>query len=312
MAFTLNNIASDKQNPSAKRGDAIRAQLSKIKIVNGFNERDFKREDVRLHIASIVASLIAGEPIPSLVVWTNPETGDIELVDGECRYWAYTDFAETYPDRFDGYVSVVPFQGTPAQRKAMVAKSNSQLPLDPIQRGRVYLSLRDDHGMTRQEIALDMNKSLAHIDQHILLASGSEEVHQAVERKEISATEATKLIRDHGADAPAELERRKEAAKELGKDKVTAKVAAPKKAAPSRPKVDMVVSNAVVLVNGLDPAIIEACEQPHTASVTVNAYALADLIMAVREMQQPGKALDADKQEELFLDDVDAVDGAES
>lgn len=300
MAFTLHNIATDKENTTAKRADSIKAQLSKIKIVNGFNERDFQREDVRLHIASIVSSLIAGEPIPALVVWTNPETGDIELVDGECRYWAYTDFAAEYPDKFDGYVSVVPYQGTPAQRKAMVAKSNSQLPLDPVQRGRVYLSLRDEHGMSRQEIASEMGKSLAHVDQHLLLASGGEEVHAAVGAGVISATEAVKLIRDHGVDAPAELERRKEAAKEIGKDKVTAKVAAPK--APSRPKVDMVVSNAVVLVNCLDPAIIEACEQPHTASVTVNAHDLADLIMAVREMQQAGKALDADRQVELPIE----------
>lgn len=298
MAFTLHNIASNKENSTAKRADSIKVRHSKIKIVNGFNERDFKREDVRLHIASIVSSLIAGEPIPALVVWTNPDTGDIELVDGECRYWAYNDFAKEYPDRFDGYVSAVPYQGTPAQRKAMVAKSNSQLPLDAVQRGRVYLSLRDEHGMSRQEIAVEMNKSLAHVDQHLLLASGGEEVHAAVAANVISATEAVKLVRDHGADAPAELERRKEAAKEIGKGKVTAKVAAPK--APSRPRVDLVVSNAVVLVNGLDQAIVEACEQPHTASVSINAHALADLIMAVREMQQAGKALDADKQMDLI------------
>lgn len=298
MAFTLHSIAANKENSTAKRADSIKALLSKIKIVNGFNERDFQREDVRLHIASIVSSLIAGEPIPALVVWTNPETGDIELVDGECRYWAYTDFATEYPNKFDGYVSVVPYQGTPAQRKAMVAKSNSQLPLDPVQRGRVYLSLRDEHGMSRQEIAVEMNKSLAHVDQMILLASGGEEVHQAVERKEISATEATKLIRDHGVDAPAELERRKEAAAEIGKGKVTAKVAAPK--APSRPKVDMVVSNAVVLVNGLSPDVLAACEGAAMQFVFVNSHALADLIMAVREMQQGSKALDADKQMDLI------------
>lgn len=300
MAFTLNNIASDKENSAAKRGDAIRALLSKIKIVNGFNERDFKREDVRLHIASIVSSLIANEPIPALVVWTNPETGDIELVDGECRYWAYTDFAGSYPDRFDGYVSVVPFQGTPAQRKALVAKSNSQLPLDPVQRGRVYLALRDEHGMTRQEIALDMNKSLAHVDQHLLLASGSKEVHAAVDAGVISATEAVKLVRDHGTDAPAELERLKEVARELGKDKVTAKVATPKKVAPSRPKVDMVVSNAVVLVNGLNGAALMACEQAEDSLVPVSSHALADLIQAVNDMRESGKALDADKQMELI------------
>lgn len=300
MAFTLHNIATDKENTTAKRADSIKAQLSKIKIVNGFNERDFQREDVRLHIASIVSSLIAGEPIPALVVWTNPETGDIELVDGECRYWAYTDFAAEYPNKFDGYVSVVPYQGTPAQRKAMVAKSNSQLPLDPVQRGRVYLSLRDEHGMSRQDIAAEMGKSLAHVDQMILLASGSDEVHQAVERKEISATEATKLIRDHGVDAPVELERRKEAAKEIGKGKVTAKVAVPK--APSRPKVDMVVSNAVVLVNGLTMEQIAICENADSTGILVNSHAVADLIMSVREMQQGSKALDSDRQVELPIE----------
>lgn len=298
MAFTLHNIATDKENTTAKRADSIKAQLSKIKIVNGFNERDFQREDVRLHIASIVSSLIAGEPIPALVVWTNPETGDIELVDGECRYWAYTDFAVEYPDKFDGYVSVVPYQGTPAQRKAMVAKSNSQLPLDPVQRGRVYLSLRDEHGMSRQEIASEMGKSLAHVDQHLLLASGGEEVHAAVGAGVISATEAVKLVRDHGADAPAELERRKEAAKEIGKGKVTAKVAAPK--APSRPKVDMVVSNAVVLVSRLSAETLRDIDRPDDTEVRVSSHALGDLLQAVREMQQAGKALDADKQMELI------------
>jgi len=303
MAFTLNNIASDKENTAAKRGDSIRALHSKIKIVNGFNERDFQREDVRLHIASIVAALIAGEPIPALVVWTNPETGDIELVDGECRYWAYSDFAGAYPDRFDGYVSVVPFQGTPAQRKAMVAKSNSQLPLDPVQRGRVYVSLRDEHGMTRQDIAAEMGKSLAHVDQMILLASAKPEVLAAVDSGSISATEAVKLTREHGDDAPAELERRQEAAKDLGKGKVTAKVAAPKKAAaPSRPKIDMIVSAAVVLINRLAADVLRDIDRPEDTEVRVSSHALADLLQAVNDMRESGKAPDADRQVELLIE----------
>lgn len=299
MAFTLNNIASDKENTAAKRGDSIRALHSKIKIVNGFNERDFQREDVRLHIASIVSALIANEPIPALVVWTNPETGDIELVDGECRYWAYSDFAGSYPDRFDGYVSVVPFQGTPAQRKAMVAKSNSQLPLDPVQRGRVYVSLRDEHGMTRQDIAAEMGKSLAHVDQMILLASAKPEVLAAVDSGSISATEAVKLTREHGDDAVEELERRQEAAKDLGKDKVTAKVAAPKKVAQRRPKIDMVVSAAVVLVNRLAADVLAELDNSQEFDAGVPSHALADLLHAVNDMRESGKALDADQQTEL-------------
>lgn len=303
MAFTLNNIAFDKNNDSAKRGDSIRVLHSKIKIVSGLNERDFQREDVRLHIASIVAALIAGEPIPNLVVWTNPDTGDIELVDGECRYWAYEEFGSCYPDRFDGYVGVVAYQGTPAQRKAMVAKSNSQLPLDPAQRGRVYLSLRDEHGMTRQEIAAEMGKSLAHVDQMILLASkATPEVLAAVESGGISATEAVKLTRDHGDDAGAELERRQKVASEIGKSKVTASAAAPKKpSAPARPKIDMVVSNAVVLIKSLSESVLSICEQPSDSFVPVSSHALADLIQAVRDMQTPTVALDAENQQEMPL-----------
>lgn len=301
MAYTLNNIASDKENQAVKRGDSIRVLHSKIKIVNGFNERDFQREDVRLHVASIVAALIAGDPIPNLVVWTNPDTGDIELVDGECRYWAYEEFNSCYPERFDGYVGVVAYQGTPAQRKAMVAKSNSQLPLEPVQRGRVYLSLRDEHGMTRQDIAAEMGKSLAHVDQMILLASkAAPEVIAAVESGSISATEAVKLTRDHGDDAGAELERRQKVASEIGKAKVTASAAAPKKpSAPTRPKVDMVVSNAVVLVKSLDEIDLARCEDPTDTKIEVSSHALADLIQAVRDMQSPTVALDADNQQEM-------------
>lgn len=296
--FTLNGIASDKQNASAKRGDAVRVNINAIKVVDGFNVR-IDDDELREHVASIAGALSANLPIPPIEVWVNPETGDIELVDGHCRFHACQQYAEITPE-FDGYISAVKFDGTPGQRRMRIASSNKQLKLKPVELGRLYIDARDIDGLSRQEIAAEAGMSLAHVDQMILLASGSDEVHQAVERKEISATEATKLIRDHGADAPAELERRKEAAAEIGKGKVTAKVAAPKKAA-SRPKVDMVVSAAVVLVKQLSQATIELCDDPEPTFVNVSSHALADLIMAVRDMQQAGKALDADKQEELPL-----------
>lgn len=298
MAFTLNNIASDKSNAAAKRGDAIRVNINAIKVIDGFNVR-IDDDELREHVASIAGALTANLPIPPIEVWVNPETGDIELVDGHCRFHAYQQYAEMTSD-FDGYISAVKFDGTPGQRRMRIASSNKQLKLKPVELGRLYIDARDIDGLSRQEIAAEAGMSLAHVDQMILLASAKPEVLAAVDSGVISSTEAVKLTRDHGDDAPAELERRQEAAKELGKGKVTAKVAAPK--APSRPRVDLVVSNAVVLVNGLDQAIIDACECPHTASVTVNAHALADLIMAVRDMQQAGKALDADRQVELPIE----------
>lgn len=297
MAFTLNNIASDKNNEAAKRGDAIRVKLSAIKIVDGFNVRD-DDDELREHIAGITASLVAGLPVPPIEVRVNPETGDIEAVDGHCRYFGYVDYEKIATD-FDGYVSAIKFDGTPFQRKMRIASSNKQLKLKPVELGRLYLHARDVLGATRQEIAAEAGMSLAHVDQMILLASAKPEVLAAVDSGSISATEAVKLTREHGDGAVEELGRRQEAAKDLGKGKVTAKVAAPKKTAPSRPKVDMVVSNAVVLVNGLTPMQLELCESPEPIMVHVNSHALADLIMAVREMQQAVKPLDADQQTEL-------------
>lgn len=296
MAFTLNNIASDKNNEAAKRGDAIRVNINAIKVIDGFNVR-IDDDELREHVASIAGALTANLPIPPIEVWVNPETGDIELVDGHCRFHAYKQYAEMTAD-FDGYISAVKFDGTPGQRRMRIASSNKQLKLKPVELGRLYIDARDIDGLSRQEIAAEAGMSLAHVDQMVLLASAKPEVLAAVDSGSISATEAVKLTREHGDGAVEELGRRQEVAKAIGKDKVTAKAVAPK--APSRPKVDMVVSNAVVLVNKLNGAVLMACEQPEDTLVSISSHALADLIMAVREMQQGIKALDADKQLELI------------
>jgi len=92
-------------------------------------------------------------------------------------------------------------------------------------------------------------------------------------------------------------------------DKVTAKVAPVKKAsAPSRPKVDFVVSCASVLVTHCERnadllASIEAISADPAGRgqcVQVDAELLNDLISAVREMRQANKPLDADKQMDLI------------
>lgn len=286
MAHTLRSLSADK---IVKKVDGFRARLDQIKIVDGFNERH-QDDEVREHIAGIAGAIAAGLPIPPIEVWVDPETGALELVDGHCRHAGYCLYAEANPE-FDGWVSVSKFEGTAAQRKARIVTSNTQLKLKPVELGRVYLSLRDDHQMSRQQIAQEVGKSLAHVDQMILLASAKPEVIAAVESGTISATEAVKLARDHGDQAPAELERLVEAAKEVGKEKVTAKVAPVK--APSRPKVDFVVSCAVVLVNSLDKAQVEACEYGSAKSISVGACAISDLVEAVREMQSGGKPMEA-------------------
>lgn len=295
--YTLSKIASDLKNPAAKRGDSIRVNIRNIKIVDGFNVRT-QDDELREHIASLLGALVANLPIPAIEVWVNPETGDIELVDGHCRFAAYLQYADIEPE-FDNYISAVKFEGTPFQRKMRIASSNKQLKLKGVELGLLYIDARDNEGASRQEIAAEAGMSLAHVDQMIKLAEkGTPEIHQAVADGKISTTDAVKLVRQFGDEAPKELERRIEVAAEKGKAKVTAKVVAPK--APSRPKVDFVVSNAVVLVKSLGELEMALIEQGESKVTEVRSDLMADLIMAVREMQQAGKALDADKQVELF------------
>lgn len=299
MAYTLNNIASDKNNQAAKRGDSIRVNIRNIKIVDGFNVRT-QDDELREHIASLLAALVANLPIPAIEVWVNPETGDIELVDGHCRFAAYLQYADIEPE-FDNYISAVKFEGTPFQRKMRIASSNKQLKVKPVELGRLYIQARDELGATRQEIAAEAGMSLAHVDQMILLASkGSPEIEAAIGEGAISATEAVKLVREFGDEAPKELERRIEVAAEQGKGKVTAKVVAPKP--PSRPRIDQVVSAAVVLVNRIAADVLAEIENPQEFDAGVPSHALADLIMCVREMQQASKPLDADRQVELPIE----------
>lgn len=299
MAYTLNNIASDKNNQAAKRGDSIRVNIRNIKIVDGFNVRT-QDDELREHIASLLGALVSNLPIPAIEVWVNPETGDIELVDGHCRFAAYLQYADIEPE-FDNYISAVKFEGTPFQRKMRIASSNKQLKVKPVELGRLYIDARDNLGATRQEIAKEAGMSLAHVDQMILLASkGSPEIEAAIGDGAISATEAVKLVREFGDDAPKELERRIEVAAEQGKAKVTAKVVAPKP--PGRPRVDFVVSNAVVLVKSLSELELALIEQGDSKVTEVRSDLMADLIMAVREMQQASKPLDADRQVELLIE----------
>lgn len=299
MAYTLNNIASDKENLAAKRGDAIRVRHDQIVIVDGFNVRE-DDDDLREHIASLLVAIGEGHPIPPIEVWVNPETGAIEMVEGHCRHAAYGQYGRLEPS-WDGYISAVQFNGTPFQRKMRIASSNKQLKLKPVELGRLYIYARDELGASRKEIAQEAGMSVAHVDQMILLAGGSPEIQQAIDDGKISPTEAVKIIREHGDEAPAELERRKEIAAEKGKAKVTASVVSDKPekkpSAPSRPKVDFVVSCAVVLATHVerdealiaDLELIMASPSGRGQRVLVDAELLHELVEAVREMRGASK-----------------------
>lgn len=308
MAHTLRSLSATS---AVKKVDGFRAHFESITIVDGFNIR-IDDDELREHVAGIAGAIAAGQPIPAIEVWVNPESGVMECIDGHCRLNAYRLYSESHPE-FDGWVSVTKFEGTPLQRKLRIESSNKQKHLKPIERGILYLEARDVLGATRQQIAEEVGMSLAHVDQHILLATGKPEVHQAIKSGEMSATDAVELVRKHGDQAPEELDRLREVAKQMGVEKITQKVI--KKAAPapepkssskpqSKTNHSFVSACEVALVNSLSEELIADVRLNAPKKVTtiaVDPLLLLDLIDSVIE-QREAEAAANDKQIELAVE----------
>jgi len=282
--------------------DLFKIPLSSIQVEQGFNERH-DRPELREHIAGMVGFLRNGGKLPPLVL-----DQQFQIRDGHCRYAAYQELVSAGELAADQIIQFLPFRGTPLNALLTIVTSNNGLKLTPLESARVYarakamiLKEAADNGYPApsaldisNRIAAEAGCSRAKVDQGLILAGAGDEVHAQINGGKISATEAVKVARDHGANAAAEIERREKVAIAAGKKKVTA-AAKP----PSRPKVDFVTSCAVVLVNHCqqDVHLMEALENTNKhLRVSVDADLLNDLISAVREMRQGNKPVVLDGQ----------------
>ena len=303
--FTMNKLVAEKV---VGRGDLFKVRIDSLVIVEDFNESRKYNDpaELRAHIDGMKAFVRSGGTLPAIEVFVNPETGATEVVEGHCRT---TSFRELALEGFeiDGklmtHVAAIPFKGSMAQRRARIVTSNSQLPLSKVGEAKVYQAMRDVDGIPAAEIALLVNKSRGHIDQMLILASGGEEVHQAITDGVITPTEAVHVVRKHGDGAAQEIERLKEVAAESGKGKITGAV---------RKKAAVVKREWPVNLVAASRAIHKAFTQeeintiilgePHAVSVPSDIF--AELIMAIIEIpadEEP--VLVDDGQIDMLADD---------
>lgn len=303
--ITMNKLVSDK---IVKRGDLFRVKIDGLVIVEGFNDsRRFNDPDeLRAHIDAMKTFVLSGGKLPPIEVAINPETGDTEVVEGHCRTACYRELL-LEGAQVDGepleYISATAFKGTMAERRARIVTSNNQLPLSKVGEAKVYRDMRDMDSLSAAEIAKMVNRSRAHIDQMLLLADGGEEVHQAVSAGVVSPTEAVKIIREFKTDAPAEIERRKEVAAELGKDRVTAATAT-KEAKPKKTKTkvpDALEWAARAVYKSIEPSLLESVILGNSADrVEVDAGILAELLMAIADVPEADEAQFDDGQMDML------------
>jgi len=287
--FTMNTLIKDK---TVGRADLPKVAIENLVIVEGFNEsRKFNDPaELRAHIDGMKAFVRGGGTLPPIEVAVNPETGATEVVEGHCRTTCFRELLlegfEVKPGEPLTHVPAIPFKGSMAQRRARIVTSNSQLPLSDVGRAMVYKAMREEDLLHPDDIAAMVNKSRAHVDQMLIIAGASPEVHQQIADGVITITEAVHVIRKHGEDAAAEIERLKGVAAESGKKKVTGAVR--KKAAVTKREWPVnVIASARAVAKSLGDGVFEAVILGNSPElVEVKADLLAELLMAIADVPE--------------------------
>ena len=183
-------------------GEIVLLAPSVIGIDPEFNVRD-DGPDLVAHVR-MLADSIRDNGFMRTQPLTVRQAGDsIIVVDGHCRLAAVKlAMAEgcepilTLPCLTDVRT------GNEAERALQLITANSGRPLSPLEQARVVMRLHT-YGWGDDLIAKKIGRTKGYVTGLLDLASASVSVHQAVVNGQVSATEATRVVRRHGSDAGA-------------------------------------------------------------------------------------------------------------
>lgn len=208
---TLNQHYNTKQTGTTARKTFL-VPLNELYVEEGFNVRDIDRE----HVEEFCQAYLAGEFVPPLVVEVT--TRGVKIIDGHHRFYgaqlAQEQGAELRLECKD-------FAGSEADKISFMVTSSQGRPLTPVERGQAYNRLRN-HGMTNDEIAKKVKRSVSDVAIHIQLIECEQPIIDMVKAGEMGHTTAISLQKEHGANATNVSTELKEKAKAEGKTKVSA------------------------------------------------------------------------------------------
>ncbi|WP_338847933.1 hypothetical protein V8J88_03975 [Massilia sp. W12] len=215
-----------------RRANAQQIELHNIFVEPGFNPEGRILNDEE--DMSLMQHIADGGSYPPLEVRPRAE-GGVWIVDGHRRRHAIQQALDKglLPRNENGsvWVHVALFEGNDVDRVLRIATSSEGRKLTPIQQAEIYKRL--SKWLTLEEIAKKTHKSEAHIRQMQMLANANHDVQNMVKAGEVSATEAVRVVREHGENAGHILQEAKAHVKDSKNGRITA--AAVKKAAPPPP-----------------------------------------------------------------------------
>lgn len=190
---SLKVMAENTANPNvAKSIPKIRVNPAVIEMEPGFNGRPIDLA----HVAEMELAAKDGATFPDLVV--RVDNGRILLIDGHHRLTMYLNMIAGGAEI--PFVTCEEYKGNDAERTMLMIASAGGLALTPLQLGAQYKKMVDVFGWSYARVAARRGKTSQHVKDMIELANSDTVVHQAIERGDIAASQALKVVRSAKQD----------------------------------------------------------------------------------------------------------------
>ena len=194
---SLKAMAADPSDSQVKKTDLWKVDPRRLIEVEGFNLRDYDDPDVIAQIEAFADAYTNGRYVPPLIVWVD-DKGHISPVEGHLRRRGALLSIQRGSDL--PFVECVNFKGSDAERIEVMLRSADGLQLKPLNTAIGYLRLHRK-GYSNAEIATKMGRTVARVEQLLLLANANSDVHALVKEGRVSADGAIEAVRVHGEDA---------------------------------------------------------------------------------------------------------------
>lgn len=185
--------------------------VDELYVEIGYNIREIDQT----HIEEFRDAYIAGEHVPPLAVQVTEQ--GIKIIDGHHRYYGAKLAQEA---GYDIRLECKDFIGSEADRIAFMVTSSQGRALEPLERAAAYQRLINQ-GWEPAQIAKKVKRSITDVENHLALLTSGDELIALVKNKEVAATTAVALVREHGAAAGRVAKTQLEKVKAAGKKKLT-------------------------------------------------------------------------------------------
>lgn len=180
----------------AKSSDTFTIDPFVCEIEEGFNPRDYEREDVEAHIEYLTQCYIAGRDMGEWKVIVRD--GKILVRDGHCRRLAVGRAKER--GVIIQSVRVVECAGDEISQIFEILGTNNGLKLNPVERASTYQRLVNQ-GVTLEEIASREKMTVVAVKQCLAVEKLPVELKKLIANNTVVMTLALELYNDYGTEA---------------------------------------------------------------------------------------------------------------